>query len=617
MEKMSFYRNRRIISGIFLILGLMLLSIFFGVRIIGSELKSKEIPSFSARRAINAEYTHPLSEYQTALESSEEIILEVTSAQYVNHNPININGNDDFISQATTEGWPGDGTLSTPYIIEKLIITGSSGINSINIRDTDVYFRIQHCTLSGGEIGISLTKVNNGYIYNNTVSNNQVGIILWDSSTNNVIINNTACYNIDAEGIGLHACDNNTIIGNVAYKNNAGILLWDSSINNVIINNSAYSNNIEGIGLHAVDYNIIKGNHAYDNLAGVLIWEFSNYNRILFNTLSFNTLGIIIKSNSNRLIGNSIYYSDEVDLEIEQGYSNNSIIVNNFITDDLQQIYDRGFDNDFKNNYWLNWIAPDTNDDGIVDLPFPINGGANNQDQFPRTSLSNQISFHNFFIPTIIYPKGGETINGISTIQWVPSNDTLNHPISYSVYYSSDSGTSWIRLAQGLTTPNYAWNTSAVNDGTTYLIRVVVTCSKGLTMVNLSEGTFAIKNTVNFIELLFPILFLTVIVVLMVYVLLVRPYQQRSKTTTDPHSIEMPSRIVEPEIQDVPLNIYSDRFNQINDRVVQQDYQIYPPKSQPRGFLTIVSAIIRVIFILGIIAVILYLILSDSLILSF
>ncbi|MHA1995995.1 MAG: NosD domain-containing protein [Candidatus Hodarchaeales archaeon] len=474
--------------------------------------------------------------------------LKVCSAQYTDHNPIMINGNDDFSTQATAEGWSGDGTLSTPYIIEELAISASSDANVVHIRNTDVYFRLQYCSIEGGYDGITLFNTKNGYIANNRIYGNQAGIVLWDSSNNNVIINNTIYHNHNLEGISIHDSDNNFLISNHVYDNEVGIIVWESSKNNVVIDNNVYSNNLEGIGLHAAENSTLTGNHVYDNQFGIIVWEFSNSNQIANNLASFNSHGIILKSNSNNnnISNNSIYYNDRLGLEIEQGISNYLVEGNNFIANNLgddtpHQVSDDGSDSVFRYNYWDNWTTPDVNDDGIVDNPYTIFGTSNNQDSYPLTSFSQQTTFHALFLPTIIYPTSGERLKDTITIQWESSNDSLDHQITYSVYYSSDNGKNWILLVNGLTTSKYDWNTSTLVDGSIYLIKVVVVCSEDLIMVNISDGTLSIKNNVTFLDLLSPLLFPLIIVSIFTSSFLVWRFRKRRQPSTDPYYIEIPS----------------------------------------------------------------------------
>ncbi|MHA2247691.1 MAG: NosD domain-containing protein [Candidatus Hodarchaeales archaeon] len=473
--------------------------------------------------------------------------FEVTTPQYSNLGPILIEGNDEFRAQATAEGWPGEGTLSMPYVIEKLPISGSSDTILIHIRYTDLFFRLQHCSLRGGELAISLVHVTNGYIFNNTISDGGPGIILWGSD-DNVIINNIVRSNT-GEAIGLHSSSDNLVTGNNVYDNNAGILLWEDSEDNVIINNTAYNNNIEGIGLHAAKNNIISGNRVYDNLAGILVWEFSDFNQLLKNKISFNSFGITIKSNDNIIFGNSVYYNDGLGLEIEQKFSGNNIEGNNFMSNNLgdpnpHQAYDEGSDNVFEYNYWDDWTTPDANDDGIVDIPCTIDGGANNQDLYPLTTLSNQTIFHALFLPNIIYPNRGEALKDTITIQWMPSYDTLGHTITYSVYYSSDSGKSWTLLASGLSTTSYNWDTSTVVDSSTYLIKVVATCSEDLTKEDVLNSTLPDLTLLTLLTII-----IIVVIIISTFGFLTWRYRQRRKPITVPYSIEIPSRIEKPVVQ--------------------------------------------------------------------
>ena len=60
-------------------------------------------------------------------------IAPSAESDYTPHDPIFIDGNDDFALQAANESWPGDGSEANPYVIEGL---------EINISDI-------HCIASG------------------------------------------------------------------------------------------------------------------------------------------------------------------------------------------------------------------------------------------------------------------------------------------------------------------------------------------------------------------------------------------------------------------------------------------------------------------------------------
>ncbi|MCK4779354.1 MAG: hypothetical protein KAT57_04165, partial [Candidatus Lokiarchaeota archaeon] len=98
------------------------------------------------------------------------------------YSPINITGNNNFtLSNGVSSG---DGSYETPYIIKDLIIEVDGPQNCIFINNTDVYFKIQNCTIknSGPAIDKTAIKFNNvsyGLILNNTI--NLARIFLIDS----------------------------------------------------------------------------------------------------------------------------------------------------------------------------------------------------------------------------------------------------------------------------------------------------------------------------------------------------------------------------------------------------------------------------------------------------
>ena len=157
------------------------------------------------------------------------------------HPPLFINGNNEFYLTAIKEGWKGNGSFSSPYIIDSLTITYYYGRLLIDIQNTNVYFKISNCVLTLGFHGIFLKNVTNGIITNNLISNNTHGIFLIESN-NNTLVGNTIISN-ENNGIHLIFSENNTLISNTLINNgNIGIYLeasiYNSVLDNILINNS-------------------------------------------------------------------------------------------------------------------------------------------------------------------------------------------------------------------------------------------------------------------------------------------------------------------------------------------------------------------------------------------
>lgn len=153
----------------------------------------------------------------------------------VPHGPIEISGNAAFVAQ----GWPGDGTQQSPYIIEGLeIVTAGTCIIIFN---TNVHFVIRNCVLSQtGAVktnSIRLSHVNNGAIENCSISNGYIGIAL----------------------IGTNDCTiaNNTLSDCGYY----GIAQAMSSYNCTLSENRVI--NCEGYGFHLayLKYSIVESNY--------------------------------------------------------------------------------------------------------------------------------------------------------------------------------------------------------------------------------------------------------------------------------------------------------------------------------------------------------------------
>lgn len=73
----------------------------------------------------------------------------------------------------------------------------------------------------------------------------------------------------------------------------------------------------------------------------------------------------------------------------------------------------------------------------------------------------------------ITFPNGGEILNGTQFITWT-SIDFDNDPMTYDLYLSDNNGSDWVILANDLVLQEFEWNTTLHDDGTGYMIRVVV-----------------------------------------------------------------------------------------------------------------------------------------------
>ncbi|MBY8998692.1 MAG: right-handed parallel beta-helix repeat-containing protein [Candidatus Thorarchaeota archaeon] len=111
-----------------------------------------------------------------------EMVIPVKrhEVSYISHVPFNITSDVDFESQA----WPGNGSISNPYLIENLNITTNNS-TCIWIMNTTSHFILQNCLFTSpvwnytnfqSVYSITLTNVSNGMILGNQIVNSTTGI---------------------------------------------------------------------------------------------------------------------------------------------------------------------------------------------------------------------------------------------------------------------------------------------------------------------------------------------------------------------------------------------------------------------------------------------------------
>ncbi|MHA2362702.1 MAG: NosD domain-containing protein [Candidatus Hodarchaeales archaeon] len=403
---------------------------------------------------------------------------KIVSVEYIVRDPIYINGNDDLLSQAGTEGWAGSGTSDDPIIIEGYEIIHTLSW-PIKVEHTNLYIQVSNNILCGDRSavwrGIWLRNVTHSTIAHNVIYDSYMGIDLQVNSSYNTIYNNTIYGTQYETSLRLEESNYNNVTNNVIYDNILEGILVDSSTNNIIENNIIYENSRRGIELEDATNNSIINNTVFSNVNEGIHLLSSGNNTITNNTISNNSgegIRLDTSSNSNFISNNTLRDHPSYGLRIDFS-SDSNVVKSNYFYDNnpggSSQAIDDGNSNIFESNFWNDWDGT-----GIY-----------------------FIDFHDISIPDIIFPNSGENLSEIVTIQWTEALDTLNYLIFYTFSYSLDGGNNWTIVATNLFSTSYNWDTTNLTDGANYLIKVEAFSgtADGLVVEDISDNTIFILNT--------------------------------------------------------------------------------------------------------------------------
>ncbi|TFH09705.1 MAG: hypothetical protein E4H14_03930 [Candidatus Thorarchaeota archaeon] len=205
---------------------------------------------------------------QTAVEmdpsSPATVFLIPCSEYYTTHEPISIDSDQDFVDN----GFSGNGSLNSPYIIEGLNITSSIFMGSaISVRDTYAHFVIRDCYILSAYIGI----------------------LVVDAASGTGSIENNTCLSSSGDGGGISVgMDNCTISRNRCMNWGQGIHLNDAS-RCLISSNNISDSTYQGINIRYSDNNTISGNRILNSSQhGLLFVGTSSFNVAYNNTFIEN-----------------------------------------------------------------------------------------------------------------------------------------------------------------------------------------------------------------------------------------------------------------------------------------------------------------------------------------
>ena len=360
--------------------------------------------------------------------------------------------------------WPGAGTASSPYTIANLTLQGDS--YAVFMRNTDIHIRIENCTFISGYCMIDMEGSSNLVIEHNTMIGPDMGIALYMNGSNN-----------------------NSIFDNIIGSGNYGAYLYQSDHN--LIRDNSISGDTCGICLEASSNNTFSGNNITGAVEmGILMDKNSSRNTVQGNAISTSGYyDIEIGGNENTFIGNWINDSYSYGIFINGGHDNllytNHLIGNgaNALSKgvslgyDYPQAYDNGqneWNNDTMGNYWMDWQTPDTNHDGIVDSPYLIQGG-NNQDNHPL--VLKTIPLLNI---TIVSPLSPAYINVDNVVVHGTTVDTVSSNLTVTWFNSATQAT-------GTCVGNSTWYAQVpLMGGTNYLTFTMTDSEQNTRSVNIT-----------------------------------------------------------------------------------------------------------------------------------
>jgi basic membrane protein A len=146
--------------------------------------------------------------------------------------------------------------------------------------------QVRDLNISNNANGILLANTFRSTMTNSAFENNRFAIDLWGSS-NNSFMSSTVSNNLC--GIMLtNSSHNNIVTNNTILNNRLGIGLRDSN-NNLVQNNLVRNSGSRGMSLYRSDNNLISNNLIENNHYGIYLW-WSNNNHIYHNNLINNTI---------------------------------------------------------------------------------------------------------------------------------------------------------------------------------------------------------------------------------------------------------------------------------------------------------------------------------------
>jgi parallel beta-helix repeat protein len=298
----------------------------------------------------------------------------------VSHDPFVIIGDANFSDTASAEGWSGDGSSGSPYIIENLEIDlGPSPTAAINITDTRSHFIIRNCLLTGPaatpSYGVLLENVTNAQIVDNEATLFSHAMIIRSGCANILVAGNNCSYN--SYSIYMLNGISNTISNNICNGNFFYGIFIHSTNDSIVSGNICNDNDMSGIYIYNCSSNSVSGNTCNYNDFGLYLQELGSHN-VTWNTCRNNTHSGIAFNNCvmNDVSNNTSANNTIFGVYLYVTADNNDVHWNVWANNTGGNGYDASAGNVFFNNFWSDYSGMDYNQDGIGDSGYSFVGNS-------------------------------------------------------------------------------------------------------------------------------------------------------------------------------------------------------------------------------------------------
>jgi len=248
---------------------------------------------------------------------------------------------------------------------------------------TSSYTNVTGNTLEYGEVGIQLYSSYHNNITENHCKGHDRGIGLSDSMDcfirSNTVMSGT-------NGISLEHSSSNTIQMNVFDSNSVGLNLWYSDL--VEVDDNKMEGNHYGMMVNSSEGVFIRNNTIRSSIGSGMTLDRSGNCEMINNLFQENGEYGLSLDPEGPFIGSGMYGWGRF-----TNSTNNRIYFNRFEDNNHGGVQAK--DNGYKNlwnkfvggNYWSDWLSPDSDNDGFVDDPYPLDGNSTSYDSLPLTDI--------------------------------------------------------------------------------------------------------------------------------------------------------------------------------------------------------------------------------------